>query len=66
MGSKNKRLTRQHIDKFLKGALAGLLQKTRETNAASVVELSRLVDLERALAPSEVIPRDVSWVNSLH
>ena len=56
-----KRLTREHIDVFLTETLAGLLQRTRQTEPASVADLIRLVDVERIVAPPELVPREVIW-----
>jgi hypothetical protein len=65
MASKKKRLTQEHIDKFLKANLTGLLERTRETQPTAVADLIRLVEIERQLVPAKIVPRQVIWEDYL-
>lgn len=61
MAQKTKRLTQEHVDRLLKVALPGLLQRIRETEPAAVADLIRLVEVQRRIAPATLAPRKVVW-----
>jgi hypothetical protein len=60
-----KRLTREHMDKLLTGALSGLLLRTREAEPAAAADLIRLVAVERKIVSEKVRPPKVIWQDYL-
>lgn len=59
--NKTKRLNQEDLDKVLWLALPTMLQRTRETEPASVGDLVRLVDVQQRIAPEKATQRKVTW-----